>query len=93
MNNTRIMYEGDSGIHVMPATNHPGGDHIAAELQAWARRIDTVWNVFHSIAEWFDRQATNAGYRQIERQLSLTTGRADLERRLRELERGNRFPA
>ncbi|MBI4292987.1 MAG: hypothetical protein HY661_16060 [Betaproteobacteria bacterium] len=91
--NSSILYEGDSRIHIMPSENHPDGSYVTAELQAWAGRIDAVWNVFHSIAEWFDRQTTNAGYRQIERHLSLTTGRADLERRLRELERGNRFPA
>jgi hypothetical protein len=93
MDNSSILYEGDGRIHAMSSTNHPDGDYVTAELQAWARRIDAVWDAFQSIAEWFDRQATSAGYRQVERQLSLTTGHADLERRLRELERGNRFPA
>lgn len=93
MNSTRILYEGDSSIHVMPSTTHPGGEHITAELQAWTRRIDAVWNAFGSIAAWFDRRATDARQRQVERQLGRTTGLAEFERRLRELERGKHFPA
>jgi len=94
MNSNSVLYEGDGRIHTMPSTDHPeDGHYVTAELQAWTRRIDAVWNVFQSIAEWFDRLATDARYRQVERQLSRTTGRADVERRLRELERGNRFPA
>jgi len=57
MNSTAILYEGDSSIHIMPSSAHPGGEHITAELRAWTGRIDAVWDAFQSIAKWFDRRA------------------------------------
>ena len=62
-----------------------------AQLRAWSSLINTIFGAVKSFVEWIDRKSRDAHYRQIESYLSQATDHADLERRLRDLERGNRF--
>ncbi len=62
-----------------------------AQLRAWSSLINAVVGAITSLAEWIDRKSRDAHYRQIEGYLSQATDHADLERRLRDLERSNRF--
>ncbi len=62
-----------------------------AQLRAWSYLIKAIVGAIKSLAEWIDRKSRDAHYRQIEAYLSQATDHADLERRLRDLERGNRF--
>jgi len=62
-----------------------------AQLRAWSSLIMPIVGAIKSFAEWIDRKSRDAHYRQIEGYLAQATDHADLERRLRDLERGNRF--
>lgn len=81
MNSNSVLYEGDSSIHVMPSATHSDGDIITAELQAWTRRIDAVWNAYHFIAGRFDHRAATTHHRRSERKLIRTSGFANLKHR------------
>ena len=53
--------------------------------------IGAVWNALRSVALWLEEKSREAHYRRIESYLAQSTDHADLERRLRDLERSNRL--
>ncbi len=81
------------------ATAHPAREVSAleaselgtAEFKGWTSLFKATVGAIKSLAEWVDRKSRDAHFRQIEGYLSQATDHADLERRLRDLERGNRF--
>ena len=62
-----------------------------AELKGWTILIGAIWNALRSLALWIDEKSREAHYRRIDAYLAQSTDHADLERRLRDLERSNRF--
>ena len=53
--------------------------------------IGAIWNALRCVALWWiEKTSRDAHYRRIESYLAQSTDHADLERRLRDLERGNR---
>ncbi len=104
---TGTLYEGDGVIHTMPVISGiqarmKGGVAAAqpalgtatlgrAQLRAWSSLLSPIVAAIKFAAQWLDRKSRDAHYRQIEGYLSQATDHADLERRLRDLERGNRF--
>jgi len=53
--------------------------------------IGAIWNALRSAALWLEEKSREAHYRRIESYLAESTDHADLERRLRDLERSNRL--
>lgn len=74
-----------------PATALETAELATAELKGWTFLIDIVWNALRSFALWLEKTSRDAHYRRIESYLAQSTDHADLERRLRDLERGNRL--
>jgi hypothetical protein len=62
-----------------------------AEIKGWTFLLKAIGSAFTSAADWLERKARDAHYRQIEGYLAQSTDHADLERRLRDLERNNHF--
>jgi hypothetical protein len=62
-----------------------------AELKGWISLIGAISAAIRSVGHWIDRQSRDAHYRQVEAYLAQSTDHADLERRLRDLERSNKF--
>ncbi len=74
-----------------PATALEKAELATAELKGWTFVIGAVWNALRSVALWWiEKTSRDAHYRRIESYLAQSTDHADLERRLRDLERGNR---
>lgn len=79
-----------------PATAPEIAERAPAELKGWTVLIDAVWNALRSnalrsLGLWIEEKSREAHYRRIESYLAQSTDHADLERRLRDLERGNRL--
>jgi hypothetical protein len=72
------------------ATALERAEPATAERKGWTLVIGAVWNALRSAALWLDEKSRQAHYRRIESYLAQSTDHADLERRLRDLERGNR---
>lgn len=68
-----------------------GADLGRAEFKGWTVLIGAISTAFRSVGDWLERQSRDAHYRQIEGYLAQSTDHADLERRLRDLERSNRL--
>ena len=85
MSFTAALYEGDSTIH--------GGSRYAelaaAEIKGWTTLFERIWDGLKSVALWIDEKSRQAQYRRVERYLAQSTDLADLERRIRQLERSN----
>ena len=64
---------------------------IGAVLGSAVLAGDAIWNALRSAALWLEEKSREAHYRRIESYLAESTDHADLERRLRDLERGNRL--
>lgn len=62
-----------------------------AELKGWTVLIDVVWNAVRSVGLWIEEKSTQAHYRRVESYLAQSSNYADLERRMRELERNDRL--
>lgn len=97
------MYEGDSVIRFAP---HATGTtaHGTVRTGGLARPVPhrvrhgaikvlfgAVWNALKSAVLWLDEKSREGHYRRIEAYLAQSTDHADLERRLRDLERGNQL--
>ena len=76
---------------VPAATALETAELATAELNGWTFVIGAVWNAIRSVALWIDEQSRQAHYRRIDSYLAQSTDHADLERRLRDLERSNRL--
>ncbi len=59
------------------------------ERQARALRAQAIADLFGRFFRWIERALWRAQQRDLERYLSQSTSHADLERRMRELERGS----
>lgn len=76
---------------VRPATALENADLAAAEIKGWTALFEIVWSAIKSVALWIDEQSRQAHYRRVEAYLAQSTDHADLERRIRTLERSNQF--
>ena len=103
MSFTTALYEGDSVIHTalradlgvtpagQPATALEIADLATAETKGWTVLVNVVWNALRSVGLWIEEKATQAHYRRVESYLARSSNHADLERRMRELGRHDRF--
>jgi hypothetical protein len=107
MSFTAALYEGDSVIHRIPRAGvrtkskkaapvpQPTALETAelgtAELKGWTNLIDAVWSAVKAVALWIDEKSRQAHYRRIDAYLSQATDHADLERRIRDMERHNQL--
>jgi hypothetical protein len=83
-----------SGHVARSATPHSpakGRTHHLATVKAARILIGAVWNALKSVALWIDEKSREAHYQRVESYLAQSTDHADLERRLRDLERSNRL--
>ena len=96
------LYEGDGIIHYAPRARAAiqGTKGTRRVARPHARRthrgaivalVGAIWNALRSAVVWIDEKFREAHYRRIESYLAQSTDHADLERRLRDLERGNRL--
>jgi len=53
--------------------------------------IGAIWNVVRTAGAWIEEKSRQAHYRRIENYLAQSSNHADLERRMRELDRSNRL--
>lgn len=102
MSLTTAMYEGDSVLRFAPdsrATTRgtTAKKRIAQPVPHRVRHgaikalFGAVWHALRSAVLWLDEKSREAHYRRIEAYLAQSTDHADLERRLRDLERGNQL--
>jgi hypothetical protein len=63
----------------------------SAELNGWSVLIGAAWNALRSVALWIDEKSREAHYRRIDSYLAQSTDHADLERRMRDLERSSQL--
>jgi len=85
MSFTAALYEGDSAIH---KSSHYA-ELAAAEVKGWTTLFERIWNGLKSFALWIDEKSRQAQYRRVERYLAQSNDLAELERRIRQLERSN----
>ena len=88
------MQNGGAGTAVRAANQESvleSADLATAEIKGWTYLFEVIGKAIESAADWVDRKARDAHYRQVEGYLSQATDHADLERRLRDLERSNRY--
>jgi len=84
------LYEGDGYLHYRAPATRKGAepaDLRAIEQHARALRRDAVAAFFRRALEWFEAKLRNAQRRDVEDYLAQATDHADLERRLRDVER------
>ena len=62
-----------------------------ALLKGSTAAIGAVWNALRTMVLWIDEKSRQAHYRRVEGYLAQSSDHADLERRLRDLERSNQF--
>ena len=75
-----------------PATALERAELATADPKGWTFVIGAVWNALRSVALWWiEKTSRDAHYRRIESYLAQSTDHADMERRLRDLERSNRL--
>jgi len=63
----------------------------SAELKGWTVVIGAVWNALCAAVLWIDQKSRDAHYRRIDGYLAQSSDHADLERRMRSLERRNQI--
>jgi len=102
MSNLSIpLYEGDGYLRlpkklIAPASS--GGtppsaeviDRRTVEKQARTLRAVVIGNAIERVFNWLDQKYQRARWRDVDAFLAQSTDHADLERRLKQLERGNR---
>jgi hypothetical protein len=104
MSFTAALYEGDSVIHRelgvganrtkragKAATALERAELATAEIKGWTFVFEAIWDGIKTVAMWLDEQSRRANYRRIDAYLSRATDHADLERRIRDLERQNQL--
>jgi hypothetical protein len=85
---TQPLYEGDGYVHAdYAARRESQTDAIAIERAARQLRAATLAALVERFFDWLDRGARNARRRRLEQYLARSTDAADLEHRMRELER------
>jgi hypothetical protein len=93
------LYEGDGYLHyrrdaevkapVQRAAEAGDLDLQAVEQRARALRRETIARLFRRLGQWIETKLRNGKQRDVEAYLAKATDHADLERRLREVERKN----
>jgi hypothetical protein len=73
------------------ATALESAELATAELKGWTVLFESIWSGLCSIAKWIDDKSREAHFRRLDAYLSQATDHADLERRIRDLERNNQF--
>ncbi len=80
------FYEGDGIIHDWVASQRAAG--MAARIaKAADGRLPGVWALVERFFSWLERSAYDARQRDLERYLATSSDLADLERRMKALER------
>ena len=74
-----------------PATALERADLATAELKGWTSLFEAIWSGSKSVALWLDEKSRAAHYRRVDAYLSGATDHADLERRIRDMERQNQL--
>ena len=100
MSMTLPLYEGDSIIHRPSARNisirQPqaavGAAPHAARTGGLLRLYRAIGRVFVKAGDWLEQTSSDARGRDLEAYLSRSTDHADLERRMRDLERRTDLP-
>jgi uncharacterized protein DUF3563 len=92
MRMTYPLYEGDGYLHfrATPATREPrlsGSDIRAIEARARALRREAVSALLARFGRWLEARLRPGVRRDVEAYLAQSTDHADLERRLRDVER------
>ena len=77
--------------HLPPTTALENADLATAEIKGWTALFEIAWSAVKSVALWIDEKSRQAHYRRVEAYLGQATDHADLERRIRTLERSNQF--
>ena len=85
------LYEGDSLIRSGHLPRRETPDTI--EREARQLRSRTVWNYLERFANWVEHAVWKARQRDVAAFLSRATDHADLERRMKALDRGARASA
>ena len=90
------LYEGDGYLHYRNAgTSRPknadGADLRALEERARALRRKAITDLLARFGQWLQTKLQSGRRREVEAYLAQATDHADLERRLRDVERGNRL--
>jgi len=94
---TYPLYEGDGYFHLRntPATREPakpaGVDVRAIEERARALRGATISGLLARFGHWLEARLRPGPRRDVEAYLAQATDHADLERRLRDVERRNQL--
>ena len=90
------LYEGDGYLHYRNANVRSTADaetpdwHVV-EQRARELRREYIGQLFSRLTAWFEARLQNAKRRDVEDYLAKSTDHADLERRLKEVERGGRL--
>jgi uncharacterized protein DUF3563 len=84
------LYEGDGYLHTRNAPA-PGLDVRAVEARARALRREAVSALLTRFGEWLEARLRPGPRRDVEAYLAQSTDHADLERRLRDVERKNQL--
>jgi hypothetical protein len=92
------LYEGDGYLHFRDAkapkarpADGTGVDVRAIEQRARALRRAAIAGLLRRLANWIENKLQNGRRRDVEAYLAQATDHADLERRLREVERKNQL--
>jgi uncharacterized protein DUF3563 len=91
------LYEGDGYLHYRDArTSKPkapteGVDLRAIEQRARALRREVISNLLARFGDWLGSKLQSGRRRDVEAYLAQATDHADLERRLRDVERKNQL--
>lgn len=93
LSNALPAYEGDGFIRIPSSRSaadagSPEQTPSRNEAEAWSRPFLAVRNAMVRFFDWLDNKANEARMRDIEAYLAKSTDHADLERRLKDLERG-----
>jgi uncharacterized protein DUF3563 len=91
------LYEGDGYLHYRNARTpsrrevSTGVDIRAIEARARALRRDTIAALLARFGHWLEAKLRTGPRREVEAYLAQSTDHADLERRLRDVERRNQL--
>jgi Protein of unknown function (DUF3563) len=89
------LYEGDGYLHFRPAAAPEKAetrvDVRAIEARARAIRREAIADLFARLGQWLQAKLQSARRREVEAYLAQSTDHADLERRLRDVERKNQL--
>jgi hypothetical protein len=73
------------------ATALESAELATAEIKGWTALFEGIWTALKSFAMWIDEKSRQAHYRRVDAYLSQSPDHADLERRIRQLERSNQL--